>query len=125
MKLFPLTVAVIGAVISYAVFLAINFLVIMPVRIRKMPIPENGVLGKHVIEIDEAGLRESTDVNESFQKWNADTFVLQDDKYIFIFENNFSAHIIPKRSFEDASEAERFYSMAYRYWKNACGNTNR
>jgi hypothetical protein len=123
-KLFPPTVAVIGSVIGYAVFLAIHFLVIMPVRIRKMPIPENGVLGKHVIEINEEGFRESTDVNESFQKWNTDTLVLQDDKYIFIFANNFSAHIIPKRSFKDASEAERFHSMAYRYWQNTRGNTN-
>jgi hypothetical protein len=112
-------VAIIGAVILGALYLAINFLVLLPIQIRKMPIPEKGVLGKHIIQISEEGLREATDVNESFRKWEAVTNVLQNAEYIFIFDSDIMVHIIPKRAFKEKSEAEHFYSMAYGCWQAA------
>lgn len=75
-----------------------------------------GVLGEHTIEIEPKGLRETTDVNQNFHKWNGVQSIESDKKYIYVFIGNYMAHIIPKSAFKSDEEAEEFLNTAISYW---------
>jgi len=90
----------------------------MKSQIMKLPEDKPGLLGKHIIEISEEGIRESTSVNTGLQTWNGVLSVEQDKEYIYVFLDSMIAHIIPKRSFESIVEANQFYNKAIQYWKN-------
>lgn len=80
-----------------------------------MPSNKPGLLGEHFIEITDAGLRETTAVNDSFYYWEGIQSIKQDSKYIYIFVNSIMAHIIPKRSFSTRQDAELFFKKAVEF----------
>jgi tetratricopeptide (TPR) repeat protein len=73
---------------------------------------EKGLLGRHTLKLDEAGLLESTAVGESRTLWAAVDRVEQNGEYIFIYTQPIAAHIVPKRAFDNAQAAESFYQLA-------------
>lgn len=74
--------------------------------------PNKGQLGVHQLEINEVELVERTVVGESRTNWAGVNRVEQNDEYIFIYTSLVGAHVIPKRAFTDAQEAENFYQLA-------------
>jgi hypothetical protein len=85
--------------------------------ITKRATSSKGVLGEHVIEISVDGLKETTDVNDSFHSWKGIVGVVQNKDYIFIYINPSTAHIIPKRFFSSKDESRQFFNSALMYWK--------
>jgi len=74
--------------------------------------PEKGQLGKHRIVLSENGLVESTAVGESRTSWAGVERVEQSPDYIYVYTSPVAAHVIPKRAFKDAEEAEAFRQLA-------------
>jgi hypothetical protein len=81
-------------------------------EILKKEKPDRGQLGRHKVSLNEAGLLEATAVGESRTSWAGVDRVEQDGEYIFIYTAPHAAHIIPKRAFAEAREAESFYQLA-------------
>jgi hypothetical protein len=80
--------------------------------------PERGQLGTHRIAASGDGLVESTAVGESRISWAGVDRIEQNAGYVFIYTAAAAAHMIPKRAFRDAREAEDFYQRT-RSWKAA------
>lgn len=79
-----------------------------------------GILGKHIIEINENGIKETTEIDEGFAKWRGGIDGIKQDKNnVYIFLDTFRAHIIPKRSFASEAETNQFYNKALIYWLGA------
>lgn len=115
-----------GFVISQAVFLAIPFIIVALIywllvrRLTRKAIlellrdekPDKGQLGMHKLVLDEKGVVETTAVGESRTLWAGVDRVEQNGGYIFIYTTPAAAHVIPKRAFENAQQAESFYALA-------------
>jgi YcxB-like protein len=70
--------------------------------------PGKGQLGMHRMVLSDDGLVESTAVGESRIVWAGVDRVEQNPDYIFIYTSPVAAHVIPKRAFKDAEEADAF-----------------
>ena len=75
-----------------------------------------GILGEHCIELSEEGLREQTEVNDSFSRWESIDLIKANKKYIY-YCIGYACLGIPKRAFETEQEAERFFRKALMLWK--------
>jgi hypothetical protein len=64
------------------------------------------------MEIDERGLRVTSEMSESRLAWDAVERVEQTADHIFIYVTSMSAHIIPKWAFESRGQAEWFFESA-------------
>lgn len=71
--------------------------------------PERGHLGRHHVALTESGVLEQTAVGESRTSWAGVDRVEQDPHYIFIYTSPAGAHVVPKRAFGNAQEADAFY----------------
>jgi hypothetical protein len=74
--------------------------------------PGKGHLGKHRLVLSEDGVLESTAVGDSRTSWSGVDRVEENREYIFIYTTPTAAHMIPKRAFRSADEAEAFYRFA-------------
>ena len=74
--------------------------------------PNQGQLGVHKITLNESGVVERTVVGESHTTWAGVHRIEQDRDYIFIYTQAHAAHVIPKRGFSSAQQAEAFYHFA-------------
>jgi hypothetical protein len=74
--------------------------------------PDRGQLGRHRMVLSEDGIAESTAVGESRASWVGVDRIEQNPEYIFIYTSAAAAHVIPKRAFRDAQEAEDFCQFA-------------
>jgi hypothetical protein len=74
--------------------------------------PEKGQLGKHKLSLSDDGLSESTVVGEQRTSWAGVDRVEENADYIFLYTTPSAAHIVPKRAFARADDAERFYEFA-------------
>jgi hypothetical protein len=74
--------------------------------------PEKGQLGMHRVVLEDSGIVETTAVNETSTAWAGIDRIEQDSDYIFIYTSQIQAHIIPKRAFKDAAEAEAFIEFS-------------
>lgn len=77
-----------------------------------------GVTGEHTIEINEEGLTEITNVNNSLHLWKGITEIEQNADYIYIHIDKYRAYIIPKKSFKSEEELSEFYNSAIKFWKS-------
>jgi hypothetical protein len=81
---------------------------------------ENKALwGKRRLTIDAQGLFEKSEVGETRLRWDGVERVVETADYIFIYVTTVSAHVIPKKSFQDKEQALEFYQTAKRYFDNA------
>jgi hypothetical protein len=113
-------VSVLEAIIT--VILDLLFLLVFThffiwVRMKFFPTKVKGVLGEHTVELDPSGLRESTDYNDSLERWNAIDELLQNNEAIyFIYHSSILA--VPNRFFASQEEANKFYELACQYRKD-------
>lgn len=80
-----------------------------------------GVFGQHEIEIDDEGLVERTEVNETRQSWQGVERVGETDEYAFIYISSVMAHVIPKRPGIDG-DPDEFITRAKQMWLAANSN---
>ena len=71
--------------------------------------PERGQLGRHSLALSETGVREWTAVGESRTAWAGVDRVEEDPRYIYLYTSPVAAHLIPRRAFRDADQAQAFY----------------
>jgi len=74
--------------------------------------PDRGQLGRHRLILDEEGLTESTAVGESRTRWAGVDRVEQSRDYIYLYTSPAAAHVVPKRAFPDAEQADAFYRLS-------------
>jgi hypothetical protein len=67
---------------------------------------QRGVVGKHVLQITEQGLVESTDFNESLHKWPSVCRILSLWGYLYIYVSDMNTHQVPKRYFSPQEIAD-------------------
>ena len=53
--------------------------------------------------------------------WRRIRAVAGDTAHVYVFANDVSAFIIPKRAFADEARAQRFFETAHGYWREARG----
>jgi len=71
---------------------------------------DRGVLGEHVFRFVDAGLVESTTVNETLMKWGGVRSVMRTRGYIYVRVTRAGAHVIPRRCFADAAADDEFWN---------------
>jgi hypothetical protein len=74
-----------------------------------------GTLGQHELEIDDNGLVERTEVNETRQSWNGVERIAETDERAFIYVSSMMAHVIPKKSLS-AGDPDAFIARAKQLW---------
>lgn len=79
---------------------------------------KSGILGLHQYELCQEGVRESTEANESLQRWSSISSIKVCGNYMLLRICSNQFHIIPKRSFESEALFMSFYKEAMRL-KNA------
>lgn len=73
------------------------------------------------IRIDEAGIRETSDVSDSWYGWKGVDRLQKTGEYILLFIDKMQAFVIPIRNFPSSEQADRFYDQALAFWKAATG----
>lgn len=81
-----------------------------------------GLWGKHTIVLHDKELEESSDAGHTNTWWSAIERIERNDDYIFIYTSAHSAHVIPKRSFDDGTQANEFYETARGHLERARAN---
>lgn len=67
------------------------------------------LVGVHTLTADEQGVQEKTVGSDTRYSWNSVSAIQQDKKRIYIYLGRLKAYIIPKDSFESATDSEAFY----------------
>jgi len=67
-----------------------------------------GVVGIHHYSIEDAGMRESTEMNDSFTNWQAVYATKLTPRYFLIFQSPGFVHMIPRRAFAGILDYEQF-----------------
>jgi hypothetical protein len=117
--------AVINTPLSQTIFLTLFFTVLwIPMyfwswksRIKRAPYAKGSQLGVRTIGITPDRIYEKTAYSEEFHLWRGILDIAQNQDYIFLFTDAYAAYLIPKRSFNTASEAQSFFNTALSYWK--------
>ena len=68
-----------------------------------------GLLGEHLIEIGDDGLREKTKQNDTFQSWQGMLAPIRSNRLILIRVNAYLLHVVPRRAFKDDIQYESFW----------------
>jgi hypothetical protein len=71
---------------------------------------EGGVLGEHIYRFVDAGLMQTTSINETLMKWGGVRSVVRTRRYIYVRVNRISFHTIPRRHFLEAAADEQFWN---------------
>jgi hypothetical protein len=77
-----------------------------------------GVVGLHILEVDEHGSSERTDMSETRYPWRAVQKIDDTEHYVYIFVSALAAHTIPRTS-ENATAVNAFVSRARQLWADS------
>ncbi len=69
-----------------------------------------GVIGKHTFSIDDAGLRERTDANDTLNYWHALRKARKSRTMIFVETAPWLFYILPRRDFESDEAYDAFFN---------------
>ena len=108
LSFFLLQVCIAGIVFG-TIYLGLGYIAVL--QTGKLPSEKGSVLGKKTFTITDEGLLEESDSNTNLQKWKSILSVESNKKAIFIFVDKIAAYVIPKRHFENDTEAEKFLSL--------------
>ena len=86
-------------------------------KVKKTAETQRGILGRHVLEVAEAGISDKTAEHHTFMTWSDITDIEQDEFNVYIFRGNSFAHIIPIRSFSTEEEKNGFINEAKGFWR--------
>ncbi|WML55923.1 YcxB family protein [Neobacillus sp. PS2-9] len=67
-----------------------------------------GLLGEHVLTLNEEGLVESSANGQIKVNWSGITDYKEDEQYFYLYNSSVSAYIIPKRDLNNSEEVENF-----------------
>ena len=73
-----------------------------------------GILGLHQYELCPEGIRESTEANETLQRWASIASIKVCGNYMLVRISSHLFHVIPKRAFESEEMFMNFYNEAVR-----------
>jgi hypothetical protein len=88
-----------------------------------MPSKNRGVIGKHRLTLTAEALTEETAVSQGTWSWAGIPNVSRNSAYVFIYVQQNMAHIVPRGSFPNRAEADRFYQFVVDMWKAARART--
>ncbi len=74
-----------------------------------------GCFGWHELEIDNDGLVERTEVNETRHSWQGIEKIAETESHAFLYTSSFMAHVIPKQSIS-TGDAVQFIADAKQLW---------
>jgi len=77
----------------------------------------NGMLGMHEFTLSPAGLRETTEVNDSFHRWTGVPRIIKSRNYLVIQISAHLAHAIPRRAFASGEAYDAFCAHAIEAWE--------
>lgn len=66
------------------------------------------LLGSRSLAVEDDGLVERSGSAESKTRWRAVEHVASNDDYLFVYVSAVTAHVIPRRAFEDRAAMDRF-----------------
>jgi hypothetical protein len=100
-----IAVAIVGGLMALLVMFVFMFLIIfLMVRTNKF----KGLLGEHVLTLTDAGMSTRSPHTESSRKWTGLLKLASTNKHLFLYVNETSAQIVPKRYFASPAEAQSF-----------------
>ena len=109
-------VAFLAFVITF-IFLSLIAVIIVPLSVHlslRSRVPKDdgtGVLGEHELEITEEFIIERTKVNESKFLWSAVPDLTQNNEYIFLYQTENNAHVIPKRCLKSPEQVRNIFDL--------------
>jgi hypothetical protein len=109
----PLAVRLVVALVVAGLFTLTALLVtylFVAIRILSKLRHQRGVLGRHEFTIDDDGLRENTEVNETRVAFGHAQQVFRTRKYMFVRIRALGFFLIPRRSFADPSADAQFWN---------------
>lgn len=77
----------------------------------------DGVVGEHLIEVNDKGLYDATVKSKSHCAWSDIHDLKQDKDNLYLFVNSMQATIVPKRSFANQAEEQTFIQQVEQYTK--------
>lgn len=69
-----------------------------------------GVLGEHELDIQEEGLVERTEFNQTVHRWKGFHKIVSTRKHLYIYVTDNNAHVVPRRCFSSVTEEQMFRS---------------
>ena len=117
------SVIVAGAVVLAAlcsVILNHTFAVSMDRQVRRLckEGTNKSVICQHELEINDDGLVERTEVNETRHSWQGVERIAESDRHVFIYFSAMMAYIIPKESVT-SGDPDQFIARAQQLWRVA------
>jgi hypothetical protein len=68
----------------------------------------NGLIGKHVMTLDESGVTDISTTSETKVNWSGIQELKEDKEYLFLYNSAVSACILPKRDLENPEDIKKF-----------------
>lgn len=81
-----------------------------------------GLIGKHELVINEAGVREKTEFNDSLFRWSGFHKLISTTHYFYLYVNEGSVHVVPKRSFASEQACDSFEKVILKYFPRSSLN---
>lgn len=78
-----------------------------------------GILGEHELEIQEEGLIERTEFNQTVYRWKGFHKIVATRKHLYIYVTDNNAHIVPRRCFASVIEEQMFRSELEKHFAKA------
>jgi hypothetical protein len=78
---------------------------------------KSGVLGEHTYTIEDAGLREVTEANDTLAFWPSIQNIEKSKRSIFVQVNPWLFHVLPNRAFESSEQFDLFFSLVEKHYK--------
>jgi len=78
--------------------------------------PAKGLIGEHVLTIDDTGVTESTAFGEQLTRWEGVERIETTDTHAFIFVGAIMAHVVPRATVAEGN-FEEFISTAMKKWQ--------
>lgn len=84
-----------------------------------------GVLGRHTYTISDVGFRETTEANDTVQRWGAINALYRTMNCILIQINSYLFYLVPRRAFDDPESYDRFWRLLNSYKDNVSRDTTK
>ena len=86
-------------------------------RVNKMleEVDNENLFNQRTLVLTDEGITETSSIGESHIRWDKINHLEETEDYLYIYVSSVSAHIVPKRVFENLSEQEKFISKITGY----------
>ena len=84
---------------------------------------KSGITGKRVFRVEDNGLREVSDVNDSLHYWDTIRLIEKRRYGIYVRLASHFFYVLPKREFPDEASFESFFRTVQERWKGAAQAT--